>query len=425
MKQKELQEFLYFFTHNKNLTRAQQLKRDVLLARDYMKLSQGNGDNTSEQISTDKRQDSRRTNEEPKLKKEQKATIANKHRTGIPDDVEYICPKNLQHFLRDFNQDDVLKYTCHLLDSREAIENLLKECNVEKYSFLSHIKLIRKRFKNLTWKYKENSVQLSPNMITLISVYLTDEDFNGHKIDKNGNKILWSANNIGITWACDDIIQWANDNPGVIPNPGDNIATQQENSGYILPRRFRSKVTGTPIRSFSELTLFFKSLFHIRYDNSLQSILTVVNNQWNPEDVQISFSDKQFNNSVELLTDVDKLIQAYNGIIKLCIKNRDNDKEPILIELSFYDDLESDSAFLVIHHINSVYKKTSKNSIERIGTQQSPIIEKYINGLCDLYIDALFSDGRSGRINLWDKNTNFEYTPLKEQITGVKYILKF
>ena len=36
MEKKELQEFIYFFTHNKSLTRAQQLKRDALLARDYV-----------------------------------------------------------------------------------------------------------------------------------------------------------------------------------------------------------------------------------------------------------------------------------------------------------------------------------------------------------------------------------------------------
>lgn len=48
MKQKELQEFLYFFTHNKNLTRAQQLKRDALLARDYS--SQNERSNKSELI---------------------------------------------------------------------------------------------------------------------------------------------------------------------------------------------------------------------------------------------------------------------------------------------------------------------------------------------------------------------------------------
>lgn len=36
MEQKELLEFLQFFTHNKNLTRAQRKKLDVLLARDYM-----------------------------------------------------------------------------------------------------------------------------------------------------------------------------------------------------------------------------------------------------------------------------------------------------------------------------------------------------------------------------------------------------
>ena len=39
MEQKELQEFLYFFTHNKSLTRAQQFKRDALLAREFVKNS--------------------------------------------------------------------------------------------------------------------------------------------------------------------------------------------------------------------------------------------------------------------------------------------------------------------------------------------------------------------------------------------------
>lgn len=37
MKGKDLQEFIYFFTHNKGLTREQQAKRDALLARDMSK----------------------------------------------------------------------------------------------------------------------------------------------------------------------------------------------------------------------------------------------------------------------------------------------------------------------------------------------------------------------------------------------------
>ena len=425
MNKKELQEFIFYFTHNKSLTRSQQLKRDILLTRDYITLSKENEDNVTEQSSTVKGQDTIETKDEQSIKTKQFVSTTIRHRTGVPDKVNYISPKNIQHFLRDFNQDDVLKYTCHLLDSKEAIDFILKECNMEKYDFLPHIKLIKKHFRNLTWRYKENNILLSPNMVTLISVYLTDADFNGLKTKKDGSKFLWSANNIAITWACNEIVQWSKDNPGVIPNPGDNIATKQGNSGYILPRRFRSKITGTPIKSFSELTLFFKSLFHIRFDNSLQSILTFVNNQWNPEDVQVSFLENEFNNGVELFTDVDKLIQAYKSIIEVCILERKNTNEPIQIELSFFDDVESDSTFLVIHHTNSVYKKTTKNSIERIGTQQSDIISNYINGLCDLYVEALFSDGHCGRINLWDKNDKFEFTSLKDQITGVKYILKF
>lgn len=424
MDKKDLQSFIHFFTHNKNLTRVQRLKRDELLARDVSMSSNKNEDaasisdyNTNEQmeVAEGKQQDN---NNEPIIH----TTL--KHRSGVPSEIEYISPKNLQNFLKDFNQDDVLKYTCHLLDTFEAINYICKECKTEKYDYFQHIKLIKKHFRNLTWRYNKNNIRLSPNMITLISVYLTDADFNGRKTDENDQKLLWSGNEIETTWACEEIVHWAENNPSIIPNPGDNLATKQKNSGYRLPRRFRSKIAGTPIKTFSELTIFFKSLFHIRYDNSLRTILDIVNKQWKSEDVHVSYTDN-FNNSIELLTDVDKLIQAYKKIIDLCIKCRNNYEEPIQIMLYFYDDTETDSTYFVIHHINTVYKKTSKNSTERIGDKHSDIISNQINGLCDLYIEAEFGDGQCGRINLWDKNEKFEYTSIPNEIQGVKYILKF
>jgi hypothetical protein len=75
--------------------------------------------------------------------------------------------------------------------------------------------------------------------------------------------------------------------------------------------------------------------------------------------------------------------------------------------------------------LNTVYKKTSKNSTERIGTAHSNLISKQINGLSDLYIEARFGDGVSGRLNLWDENDEFKFQSLQEDITGVKYILRF
>jgi hypothetical protein len=42
-----------------------------------------------------------------------------------------------------------------------------------------------------------------------------------------------------------------------------------------------------------------------------------------------------------------------------------------------------------------------------------------------LYIEARFGDGVSGRLNLWDENDEFKFQSLQEDITGVKYILRF
>ena len=150
-----------------------------------------------------------------------------------------------------------------------------------------------------------------------------------------------------------------------------------------------------------------------------------VNDKWKPEDVQISFVENVFNDNVELFTDIDKLTQAYQRIIEICIENRRDENEPIQVNLSFFDDAESNSTFLCIHHINTVYKKTSKNSTERIGTAHSNLISKQINGLCDLFIEAKFGDDVCGELNIWDSDNELKFQTLEDDIIGVKYILRF
>ena len=347
------------------------------------------------------------------------------HRSGVLG-IQYISPQNLQNFLRDYNQDPILRYTCHLIDSDDAIELIKKECKTDSYVFSEHLRLIKKRFNDLRWKFKQNNCQLNPNMITLICVYLTGVDLKGNSKDENGEKISWSSDNVKTTWANEEILQWSKDHPVCIPNPGPNIEEKQNNnSGYILLKRFKSRITGTAIKSFSELVVFFKSQFHIRQDNSLKSILEIKNKQWEPKNAEIEFSESSFNNSVELFTDVGKLIQAYEKIINLCIECRSNEYEPVKIVLCFYDDMESKHSFFTIHHLNSIYKKTSKSAIERLGEKHAELISKQINGLCDLYIEAKFGDNKCGRINLWDEKSDFDFLPINDDFSGVKYILRF
>lgn len=96
MEKKELQDFLHFLTHNKSLTRAQQLKKDALLARDLLAPM----DATSEEIST--------------LGK------VKKHATHAPKDTAI--------FLSLFNRRDGFKYLTHNYDSNSmTLNDMLKQ----------------------------------------------------------------------------------------------------------------------------------------------------------------------------------------------------------------------------------------------------------------------------------------------------------
>ena len=346
------------------------------------------------------------------------------HRPGLGK-TKYISPKNLQRFLRAFNQDEILKYTCHLIDADEAIDVICEECNTDEYDFCKHVDLIKNRYKELLGVFSIPN-QVSSNMATLINVYLTGENINGKNTDDFGELLSWSSNRINISWSCEELKQWANKNPHIIPNPGKNIARKQKNSGFNLKNAIISKIDGKRIKTFSELVIFFKNQFHLRKDNSLYTILNKTNEKLDGKDVLISFSEDKFFQSVELFTDIDKLIQAYKRIVKLCLQyhKKHELEEPVKIELSFYDD-GTKSKYFCIHHKNSIYGKDLISTKQRIGTDQSELIKKLINGLCDLYIEARFEDGKKARINLWDEKKEMTSQEIEEDIEGVKYILKF
>ena len=185
-------------------------------------------------------------------------------------------------------------------------------------------------------------------------------------------------------------------------------------------------MSGQPIRNFNGLVIYFKSLFHIRRDNSLKSILRY-NNQNIEKDyegkIHITLDESKFPDNIELLTDVDKLLQGYKQILKICILNQNKEFGEITeIELSFYE--EENHTFFCIHHKNNKYGKTVKNTIERIGKDQKKLIKNQINGLCDLFVEADFGENNYYRINLWDENSQMESNKI-DRIDGVKYLMRF
>ena len=356
------------------------------------------------------------------IEKEDNLVEGAKHNNGTEDYFNYISPKDLQLFLYRFNQDSILKYTCHEIDTIETKEEICNLCGTQEYSIRKHSGIISKAFEDLNNTLRDEKVFKEPNMYALMSVYLTGST--------PGGQTKWSSLKIDTNWASPELFAWGDNNPDTIPSPGKNIARRQTNKGYELPKALKSNLNGSRILTFKELVLYFKSLFHIRRDNSLRDILNYINEveQYADNNINIVFSDEKFKNNIELFTNVEKLVQAYKRIIEIC-KSCHIDEEKINVELSFFE--EEGFIYLCIHDINSVYGKNLDAATKRIGEQQKKLIKNQINGLCDLFIEADFDNQEYARIALWNENCGPQSEELNIEVNkidhcqGVKYILRF
>jgi len=311
---------------------------------------------------------------------------------------EYIDPINLYNALLAYNQNPILKTTCHPI-SNENIEVIVHQSGSSGYIYKKHLELIELNFKVLAKNEK-----FTNKMYSLIKNYLTGEG-------------AWSSQNIIDSWSNKDLEEWANKNVNIVPNPEDSLVEALGNEGYPLKKPFISKLTNKTIRKFSELVLYFKSLWHIKEDNSLQNILEKRNIDYKYQDwAKIQFIN--FSQTLNLFTDVDKLVQTYSKIIDLIKENSNLNHQEI--EISFYE--EGSKKILSIHQLKTFWKKTISDTIERpFGNSMLPLIEKQINGLCDLHIKAKFEDNQNYEVNLWDgKQRKAESISLFD---GVKYLL--
>ena len=356
------------------------------------------------------------------IEKEDNLVEGAKHNHDTEDDINYISPKNLRLFLYRFNQDSILKYTCHEIDTIETKEEICSLCGTQEYSIRKHSGIISKAFEDLNNKLRDEKIYKEPNMYALMSVYLTGSSPSG--------QTKWSSLKIDTNWACPELFAWGDNNPDTIPSPGKNIARRQTNKGYELPKALKSNLNGSRILTFKELVLYFKSLFHIRRDNSLRDILNYINEveQYANNNINIVFSEEKFKNNIELFTNVEKLVQAYKRIIEIC-KSCHNDDEELNVELSFFE--EEGAIYLCIHDVNSIYGKNLDAATKRIGEQHKKLIKNQINGLCDLFIEADFDNQEYARIALWNENRETQSEELNIEVTnidhcqGVKYILRF
>lgn len=353
------------------------------------------------------------TNGKDKIRKKEKSEQV-KASDGLDTDLpKYIDPfKNgLSNFLKAYNQHPILKYSCHLIDSVDVINSINAECGTDIYNVAKHQELLVNEYEKLLKGY-----YLNHNVKNLIYAYLRGTTF--------GNKAAnWTTDRIYINWGSAELLSWFKDNNGHVPHPDVNIKKINQNSGFVFSTPIRSNFTGKKINDFSSLVLHFKNLFHLNATNSLKSI-TKLKNRVFEESARIEFLDNFFLETIELFTDVDKLIQAYMSIINMILEVSRSYKLNIpYIELSFIE--EDDKIKFIIHHKNSLYYRKSPDScVDRIGSSQSNLIKNQINGLCELFIQAKFEgENQFFEINLWNNLPRIKRQI--DHIEGVKYILKF
>src|SRR5690554_3013384 len=220
---------------------------------------------------------------------------------NLPD---YKDPGMTSRFLLAYNQDPILKYTCHEIDEVSIVEEICIQCKTKKYDLEAHQKLISKSFNEL-----QKKIDIPSNVWALISTYI------------NGPG-SWSSG-IKVNWNCSELRAWGNDNPHRVPNPGENLINKYKYDPFKF-KAFTSALTGQRIRNFSELTIFFKYLFHIRSDNSLKSMLENINQKkgWGDKAI-FTFHEKDFVDNMEVFTHVDQILNAYKKLISLIIDYAD------------------------------------------------------------------------------------------------------
>ena len=98
---------------------------------------------------------------------------------------------------------------------------------------------------------------------------------NNFMLNDNYSKNGWSSDKIKITWSSLELLEWAKLNPGKCPNPDPTL-----NSIPFNFQPFKINNQQTRLQNFNDIVLHFKSLFHIRRDNSLKAAIELVNNNY-------------------------------------------------------------------------------------------------------------------------------------------------
>ena len=323
----------------------------------------------------------------------------------------YFDPKHLYAYLFGFNQNPILRATCHEVDD-DDLEDILVLCHTEKYSFEEHLK-------EITAAFEEHDKLSAPyGSKALIRGYITGKSYYKKELPKG-----WSGDEIQTSWAtiAAQIGERAIEIP---PNSDSEVFRTNRITEYpIIP--FNSKLFNRRVQTFRELVLHFKKLFHIRGDNSLRSIIENQNriHKYN-EKIDFLIEDDQFPHNLELFTDVDKIVQAYRKIIEL-ILDLHKEAKNIKVSLSFLEHGDTKIRFS-IHQHDVIYNKSLRNTLERFGKTYSSLIKNQLNGVCNFYLRADFGVDGNAIVNIWNgEKLRSSRDGMGDFLGGVEHLFEF
>lgn len=327
-------------------------------------------------------------------------------------DVTYVSPVNTYKFLLNYNQNPILKSTCHDIDSNE-LENIRKYCGGKEYSFKKHLDKVIEEYS----KFENHFAP--PYLKALIRGYLTGVDYKKNILE-NG----WSSQNIKFTWSDKELLDWSENNPGVPPHLSEGLANQIQQIGFEFSRPIKIKESINSIYNFKDFVIFFKKLFHVRADNSLLKLINFVNDKFQDQ-IEFIIETESFPEMIEFFVDVDKFLQAYSKIIELIIELENLSKPKVVLSL---EEVEGKILFGILHK-DSIYQKSLINTKERIGDKYRNLINNQINGNCNLILEADFEFDKSYRLGIWNKKDLWKTSlpkeeVLEEKVGGVKHILE-
>lgn len=373
-------EFVIKLLDDKSINSQQRVKLFGLVARDFV---------NSEEVLTKIAEDVEEIKTGARLKEEEKPGNQENEKEQIK--IKYLSPQQTSEFLYKFNEDPVLKSATHLVDANELdyLENIFGSS----YTYDKHLFHLKKRFNKLKHKFTINK-----KLFKKISVYL------------NGGS-NWSSDAVKINWSSSEILKWSKENDNKCPN------VDEENLKYesfTLPEPI--KIAGTDINTFSDLVLEFKKQIVIKEPNTFSANFK----RWKtPYEKKANINIVSQDTGIILFTDVEKLKQAFNVLIKLCLAK--SDKKPD-ISISF-DEFKKDSnskVIVSIHQTNTIYKR-NQYDFDRLGQTYKNLIENQLNGICDFQVKAQLKDDTCHQKSVWPRK---ESTPISHFV-GVQYNLIF